>query len=752
LPDPLALSTSAGVARDRIFISYRRDDACGASGRVWDWLRIGFGRERVFRDVGSIGAGKWRQKIDEALWASKACVAVIGRRWADGDNLPRLLDPSDMVRHELETALASGEREELTVIPLLVEDAQLSGIPKDKLPESLRPLLADWNVLALSESGWDEDTRRLTETIAAATGIALRRAELEEVMALMAGGLQGLARKQVASRMDAGGFDGGVQALEALLHQVAGADPAERPALKAAMAALAEGDTRLAEEAFEQEMQNSRRLRLASEHLAAKAALVAAEERKREGDAAHNVGNLAVVRGDLEKASDYFYQALEANPDDLRAAYKLGDTWICRGNLVQAKSVFESLIEKAIEVGNQRLERHGLRGLGDVQMRYGDRSAALAAYNASFTIADTLSKGDPADTELQRELSIGHELIGNVRLKQGDTHGAIASYYACLEIREALARLDPANTAWQRHLSVCHNKIGNMLLLQGDAPSALAAYQAGLVIAETLVKTDPANTEWQRDLSVSHNKVGDVMVLQGDGLDVLAAYRESLAIRETLASLDQANMEWQRDLSVSHAKIGDQLMRQKDFAGAQAAYQASLVIRQTLVKHDPLNIEWQRDLFIGQSNAAVALMKQGDSATALKAFQLVLSTIEDLTHLDPTDTEWQRDLSITHEKIGDVLIMQGEDPRALAAFQESLAIMDDLAQRDPANSQWKVEVAECCMKLGSLKDQLSTSSRHAYLHRGREILVALSKAGQLHKNQDIIDQFDALAKSLGVVL
>ena len=86
---------SFGVAAERscIFISYRRDDARGASGRVWDWLRIGFGRERVFRDVASIGAGKWRKKIEQAPATSKACVAVIGRRWADGTNLPRLQDP-----------------------------------------------------------------------------------------------------------------------------------------------------------------------------------------------------------------------------------------------------------------------------------------------------------------------------------------------------------------------------------------------------------------------------------------------------------------------------------------------------------------------------------------------------------------------------------------------------------------------------------------------------------------------------------
>ena len=98
--------------------------------------------------MASINAGKWRQKIEQALAASKACVAVIGRRWADATNLPRLQDPNDTVCHELETALASGDQEVLTVNPLLVEDAQLAQIPADQLPESLQPLLADWNVIA----------------------------------------------------------------------------------------------------------------------------------------------------------------------------------------------------------------------------------------------------------------------------------------------------------------------------------------------------------------------------------------------------------------------------------------------------------------------------------------------------------------------------------------------------------------------------------------------------------------------------
>ncbi len=60
--------------RDCLFISYRRDDARGASGRLYDWLRIAFGRERAFRDVASIGVGAWRRKMDAALARSIACL------------------------------------------------------------------------------------------------------------------------------------------------------------------------------------------------------------------------------------------------------------------------------------------------------------------------------------------------------------------------------------------------------------------------------------------------------------------------------------------------------------------------------------------------------------------------------------------------------------------------------------------------------------------------------------------------------
>lgn len=122
----------------------------------------------MFRDVHSLGVGKWRDKIDSALARSAVCVAVVGPRWANADNLPRLHDPTDMVRHELVTALAS---EDLTSVPTLVEGATVP--PAAGLPSELCPLFDIWNAREVTESSWEDDTRRLIAEIAEASGLSV---------------------------------------------------------------------------------------------------------------------------------------------------------------------------------------------------------------------------------------------------------------------------------------------------------------------------------------------------------------------------------------------------------------------------------------------------------------------------------------------------------------------------------------------------------------------------------------------------
>ncbi len=472
-------------SRDHIFISYRRDDARGASGRLYDWLRIGFGREHVFRDVASIGVGKWRDKIDAALGQSAVCVAVIGPRWANADNLPRLADEGDMVRHELVKALAS---DALTMVPTLVEGAE---VPKaSSLPVALRTLFDTWNARRVTEDGWEDDTRRLIAEIAEAARLTVR-GDLETLLRDAGAAQLRIAELEQERKLQSGQIDALRGTVDELTRKLAEAPSAERPGLAAAFAALAQGDTLAAEDAFEREYEAQSR--------------TADEARRTMAEAARNVANLAVLR-DVTKAATFYRKALELEPGHAETARLLGDALVLVGDLKGARAAYSQSRESARALRDSWSEMAAQNRLGDVLVSLENLGEANRAYTSAMEIARRRATSDPGSTLSQRDLSVSHNKIGDVLVAQGDLAGALAAYRKSLGIRAALAERDAANTAWQRDLSVSHEKIGNVLVAQGDGAGALAAYRKSLGIRAALAERDAANTEWQRDLSVSHEQ------------------------------------------------------------------------------------------------------------------------------------------------------------------------------------------------------------------------------------------------------
>lgn len=154
----------------RIFISYRRDDAAGHAGRLYDQLREDFGDEHVFMDVDAIGLGSdFRETIDQAIASCDVAIALIGRGWlsaSDEEGRRRLDDPDDVLRLELERGLAHG----LVVIPTLVQDADLPA--ERELPDSLAPL-ARRQGIELRDASWRDDVDRLTRQL---EGVVVARA------------------------------------------------------------------------------------------------------------------------------------------------------------------------------------------------------------------------------------------------------------------------------------------------------------------------------------------------------------------------------------------------------------------------------------------------------------------------------------------------------------------------------------------------------------------------------------------------
>ncbi|MFQ5546425.1 MAG: toll/interleukin-1 receptor domain-containing protein [Acidiferrobacterales bacterium] len=137
-----------------LFISYRRKDTAPTAGRLYDRLREEFGKENLFMDIDTIGAGSdFADTIERAIEQADVLLAVIGSTWSaasasDGEN--SLQNPDDYVRKEIAAAL----RHRKLIIPVLVDEAAMPA--SVSLPAVLQPL-SRLNAVTLSNTRFDAD-------------------------------------------------------------------------------------------------------------------------------------------------------------------------------------------------------------------------------------------------------------------------------------------------------------------------------------------------------------------------------------------------------------------------------------------------------------------------------------------------------------------------------------------------------------------------------------------------------------------
>jgi formylglycine-generating enzyme required for sulfatase activity len=147
----------------RIFLSYRREDSRHQVGRLYDRLSARFGASDVFKDVDSIPFGlDFRKVLTERVAECDVLIVVIGDKWLSvtgKSGSPRLDDPDDFVRIEVEAALSRN----IPVIPVLVGD---SSVPRaEELPESLREMAYRNGLHVRPDPDFRHDVERLIHGI-----------------------------------------------------------------------------------------------------------------------------------------------------------------------------------------------------------------------------------------------------------------------------------------------------------------------------------------------------------------------------------------------------------------------------------------------------------------------------------------------------------------------------------------------------------------------------------------------------------
>jgi len=152
----------AGVPGPTVFITYRREETAAHAGRLYDAMVARFGEGNVFMDVDMAPGVDFVERITEAVAACQVLIVVMGPRWAtveDEQGRPRLADPEDFVRLEVETAL---RRPGVTPIPVLVAGARMPR--REDLPPDVRALTRR-NALELSDQRWRYDVGRLIRAL-----------------------------------------------------------------------------------------------------------------------------------------------------------------------------------------------------------------------------------------------------------------------------------------------------------------------------------------------------------------------------------------------------------------------------------------------------------------------------------------------------------------------------------------------------------------------------------------------------------
>jgi TIR domain len=148
---------------DGIFISYRRGNESSFAGRLYDNLRLHYGADQVFIDVDNIEFGvDFTKVIDQKLAQCRVLLVIVGKDWtsvAGSDGRPRLEDPNDFVRIEVQAALS---RDDVRVIPIFVNGAKAPSA--SELPATLASLTRR-NGLTISHEAFHSDFNRLRRAL-----------------------------------------------------------------------------------------------------------------------------------------------------------------------------------------------------------------------------------------------------------------------------------------------------------------------------------------------------------------------------------------------------------------------------------------------------------------------------------------------------------------------------------------------------------------------------------------------------------
>ena len=239
-----------------------------------------------------------------------------------------------------------------------------------------------------------------------------------------------------------------------------------------------------------------------------------AREQDRYLQSSREVASIAYTRGDIEESVKRLKKILAIRPDDLDAINRMGNIHLLRGELDDAAACYRRVLELA--AGDESWVAAAYGNLGLVYATRGDLDGAEAMHKKSLAIEEKLGR--------LKGMATDYGNLGLVCKTRGDLDGAEAMHKKALVIDEKLGRLEGMA-----------NQCGNLGLVyqtRGDLDRAEEMHKKALAIEEKLGRLE----------GIAANYGGLGLVHQGRGQ--LAMAREcgakSVELFRRLGAMDRA--------------------------------------------------------------------------------------------------------------------------------------------------------------------------------------------------------------------
>ena len=373
------------------------------------------------------------------------------------------------------------------------------------------------------------------------------------------------------------------------------------------------------------------------------------------------LGDAALSAGTLDEAANAFSRFLALAPaetaplEHAAGQDRLGDVLLAKGDVEGARAAYGAAIkltQKLLETdkSNANLQRNiavSIKKLGDVDETIGNYKAALASYQDGITLMRGIVEKTQGQTGA-RDLSVFLNRAGDMELRLGNGDAALKAYNDSLGVIDQLSKANPDDMELRRDVSVSYMSIGNFKAAAKASAEALGAFTQAFAIREEMVRRDPANSEWQRDLAVALLRAGDMKVATGDATGASGNYEQALAIIRRLSSQDPANTELRRDLSVALTAKGDGSAASGNTGDAVSAYAESRSILEALVVSQPDKADLKRDrIVLGVKMAEAGI----DAAQNLQAALTQAQTMQAEGTLSEGDAWMIEDLKARLQKL-----------------------------------------------------------------------------------------------------